>query len=424
MSQVHFFLGEKLNYSLAEVLAQSSSLPAWAPFDPRALAFIGNLSKKLLTHPRIRDYPELAALAHWFRAARLRDMAQRFSQPLDALIRGRGLTFHLAPANVDSVAMYSWLISLLAGNVNWVRLSQKQSDQMDFIVQILRETLADESVCRSVADRVVLFTYEHDDVITQAISAAAMCRVVWGGDATVAAIRAIPLRPTATELCFPDRFSAAAINASTVLSMDEEALSRHAAGFYNDVFWFGQQACSSPRLIVWIGNVADSAQAQQRFWCAVQAQVLRKQPENTAAMHMARLGAAFDMAAQEIAHPVSRKITGDYPLRLNSEQTLQSITKKLHCGNGLFLEQRIDHLTDLTLQLSDREQTLAVLGFERAELLEFVKSLSPRAIDRIVAFGEALTFSPVWDGVDLLVAFTRQIALPPENIEKPTIGGK
>lgn len=412
MSRIQFFLGVESGVGLNDALAVSSAQPAWAPFDQRAINFVGKFSQKLLTHSLIRTFPELAALAHWFRGARLRDLAKRFHQPTDAVVRGRGLVFHLAPANVDSVAMYSWLIALLAGNVNWVRVSQKPSAQFDFILTVLQQTLADEAVDKAVAGRVVLFTYPHDEAITRAISAAAMCRVVWGGDATVAAIRAVPLRPTATELCFPDRFSAAAIRADAVLAMDEPALRSQAAAFYNDAFWFAQQACSSPRMLTWVGNAENCSLAQHRFWSAVQAHVDALQPENTPAMNMGRLGAAFDMAAQELAHPASGQLTGAHPLRLTLEQPLNSSMKELHCGNGLFLEQRLDQLRDLAPQMTDKEQTLAVLGFEGAELLDFVDSLPPRAIDRIVHFGEALSFAPVWDGTDLFTAFTRQISMP------------
>ena len=421
MSPIQFFLGAEPGADLQQTLAHSHAQSAWAPFDPRAVAFVAKFSQKLLTHPRIRAYPELAALAHWFRAARLRELAQACHEPADAVLRGRGLVFHLAPANVDSVAMYSWLIALLAGNVNWVRVSQKPSAQFDFILSVLQHTLTQDDAGRAVAGRVLLFTYPHDDAITRAVSAAAQCRVVWGGDATVAAIRAIPLRPSATELCFPDRFSAAAIRASAVLSLDATALQNQAAAFYNDAFWFGQQACSSPRLLAWVGSAADCAQAQQRFWAAVQAQVARQQPENNAAMHMARLGAAFDMAAQALAHPAPAQTAGAHPLRLTLEQPLHPHMKDLHCGNGLFLEQRLEHLHELAPQLSDKEQTLAVLGFERAELLDFVAALPARAIDRIVPFGQALSFAPVWDGIDLFAAFTRQISLPPapRHIQPP-----
>ncbi len=419
MSQLQFFLGAAPDANLQEALAHSSALPAWPPFDSRAVAFVGKFSQKLLTNPRIREFPELAALAHWFRGARLRDLEQTHPMPIDAVVRGRGLVFHLAPANVDSVAMYSWLIALLAGNVNWVRVSQKPSAQFDFILSVLYQTLADESVGQAIAGRVVLFTYPHDEAVTRVISAAAMCRVVWGGDATVAAIRAIPLRPSAIELCFPDRFSAAAIKARAVLAFDAAALQQQVTAFYNDAFWFAQQACSSPRLLAWVGSANDCTQAQQRFWTAVQAQVVRMQPENTAAMHMDRLGSAFDLAARGLAHPAPGQTSGAHPLRLTLEQPLSPAMKDLHCGNGLFMEQRLSHLRELAHQLSDKEQTLAVLGFNRAELLSLVDCLPQRAIDRIVPFGQALSFAPVWDGVDLFTAFTRQICLPLEAHPTP-----
>jgi hypothetical protein len=412
MSKITFFLGATVNSSLQDALSHSSALPTWKPFDPRAMAFVSKFSQKLLTHPRIREFPELAALAHWFRPGRLRDLAHSRSHPIDTIVRGRGIVFHLAPANVDSVAMYSWLIALLAGNVNWVRVSQKPSVQLNFILAVLQQTLSDEDIGQPIAGRVVLFTYPHDEEVTRLISATAMCRVVWGGDATVAAIRAIPLRSCATELCFPDRFSATAINACKLLSLDEVTLHQQAVAFYNDAFWFGQQACSSPRLLAWIGHPNDCTMAQQRFWAAVQLQVERLQPENTAAMHMDRLGAAFDMAAQALAHPVLQDAIGTHPLRLALEQPLQAAMKDLHCGNGLFLEQCLTRLQELAVQLSDKEQTLTVLGFDRKELMEFVDCLPPRAIDRIVPFGQALSFAPIWDGTDLFTAFTRQISLP------------
>jgi hypothetical protein len=419
MSQIEFFLGAEACADLDGTLAGSSALPAWAPFDPRAVAFVAKFSQKLLTHPDIHDFPELAVLGHWFRAARMRDLARNRYQPADTVVRGRGLVFHLAPANVDSVAMYSWLIALLAGNVNWVRVSQKQSAQFSFVLSVLRQTLSEEDAGRTVSGRIVLLTYPHDEAITRVISAAAMCRIVWGGDNTVNTIRAIPLRPSATEICFPDRFSASAIRAGAILALDDPSLDTHATAFYNDTFWFSQQACSSPRLLTWVGSEADCAVARRRFWAAMQAQVTRLQPENTAAMSMDRLEAAFGLAAHQLAHPAPRQAAGSLPLRLDLEQPLQPTMRELHCGNGLFLEQRLEHLRDLAPQMSDKEQTLSVLGFDRADLLDFVGCLPPRAIDRIVPLGQALSFTPVWDGTDLMTALTRQISLPPEHTHRP-----
>jgi hypothetical protein len=421
MTDIHFLLGEAQGTTLDDALSRASRQPAWKPFDRRAIDFIARFSQKLLTHPSIRAWPELAALGHWFRRARLQELAGSLSAPNDAVLRGRGLAFHLAPANVDSVSMYSWLLALLAGNCNWVRVSQKASAQLDFVIDILREVLG-EDVGAPVRGRIVLLTYAHDDQMTRRISEAAALRVVWGGDATVRAIRAIPLRPTAMEICFPDRFSAAALQAASLLAWDASAWARLAANFYNDAFWFAQQACSSPRLLSWVGSESDCREARARFWQAVEAEVARRQPENSPAMAMARLATAFELAGQAAAHPGDGSELGHFPMRVAIERPLDAGMRDLHCGNGLFLEQRVDHLRQLAEQMTDKEQTLSVAGFSRAELLDFIDALPPRAVDRIVLTGEALTFSPVWDGTALLQLFTRQIALPPDRVAHATGG--
>lgn len=411
MMNVHYFLGQSPNRTLEEVLAYSSELPAWQPFDKRAVDFVARFSQSLLMHPDVKRYPEIAALGHWFRAARMRDIAQLYPvETEDAVIVGRGLAFHLAPANVDSVFMYSWLISLLAGNANIVRVSQKISPQLAFLVDVLHSTLQ-QDVGQAVQGRIVIMTYPHDEEITRAISLQCMVRVVWGGDATVSTIRAVPLRPTATEICFPDRFSAAAIKAESIVTADDDALKILAANFYNDAFWFGQQACSSPRLVNWVGDSALCAVAQARFWEAVRQEVKRRGPEDTPAMSMTRLAAAFEYAASSLAHPSLKEPFVQSPALLELETPVSSEAKALHCGNNLFLEQRLDGLEQLACQLSDKEQTLAVHGFSKAEILLMVNALSARSIDRIVPIGEALGFAPVWDGTDLFVALSRRISI-------------
>lgn len=409
---VDYFLGQSPQRTLDEVLASSAALPAWRPFDKRAVDFVARFSQRLLMHPNVRRYPEIAALGHWFRHARMRDLAKNYpSETDDAAIFGRGLAFHLAPANVDSVFMYSWLISLLAGNANIVRVSQKISPQLTFLIEVLTNTLQEE-VGKAVQGRIVIMTYPHDERITRAISLQCMVRVVWGGDATVATIRAVPLRPTATEICFPDRFSLAAIKAESLVTASDDTLKKLAANFYNDAFWFGQQACSSPRLVSWIGDMAECAVAQARFWEVVRQEVKRRDPVETPASSMARLSAAFEYAASSLAHPSVQDPFIQSPARLELECPVSSEAKALHCGNGLFLEQRLDALEQLAGQLSDKEQTLAYHGFSRAEILLLVNALPARSIDRIVPLGEALGFAPVWDGTDLFVAFSRRIAIP------------
>jgi hypothetical protein len=414
MNKVKYLLGVKDSTALlGDTLKELSDTAAWQPFDIRSVAFVKRFSQRLLTSTDIRLHPELAALGHWFRGVNLQQLLLKYpTDNEDSLVLGRGLAFHVAPSNVDSVFMYSWLLSLLAGNVNLVRVSQKASPAQAFLIDVLSQTLA-EDVGKPIQGRIVLLTYPHDDLITTEISNACHIRVVWGGDETVRKLRSIPLRPTANEICFPDRFSACAIEAEALLKIDEPTLSQVVSGFYNDAFWFAQQACSSPRLVAWVGLPEKIGAARVRFWRAIEQELVRRTPENSEAMSMARVAASFEYAAAALARPEqSAGLLPEQPLRLTLERPLDDAAKSLHCGNGLFLEISLLNLVDLAPELSDKEQTLAVYGFSREHFKKLALSLPPRALDRIASIGEALSFASVWDGQDLITSFSRKLVLP------------
>lgn len=411
-SSIEFLLGASPGENLAKVLQRLTSLSAWQPFDVRVINFVGKLSQRILTSSSIRDFPELAALGHWFRKARLLEMAKLAAETVPGRLRiARGLAFHLAPSNVDSVFMYSWLISLLAGNSNLVRVSQQGGLQQEFLISILREVSQDPEYA-DVTSRFVLLTYPHDARITEQISLACMIRIIWGGDATVRTIRGIPLRPMAVELCFADRFSVAALSAEAILKANEPALRNLIQAFYNDTFWFAQQACSSPRMVAWVGTDVAIKEAMMRFWPALTNEVQARRTENSPAMVMARLGAAFEFAAQGLVGLSNENRLGDFPAKLELNENGLSAVREIHCGNGLFVQMCLHTLADLASSLSDKEQTLSVFGFEDRDYLNLISKLPPRALDRIVPAGTALGFDQIWDGQDLITSFTRIITWP------------
>ena len=55
------------------------------------------------------------------------------------------------------------------------------------------------------------------------------------------------------------------------------------------------------------------------------------------------------------------------------------------------------------------DQTVTHFGFTPAELREFAASAGAAGLDRIVPVGEALDFSPDWDGYSLLRDFVRTV---------------
>jgi hypothetical protein len=82
--------------------------------------------------------------------------------------------------------------------------------------------------------------------------------VIWGGEKTSYPDRAI-------EVVFADRYSLCVINADKLGSCDGIALTRLLSGFYNDTYLMDQNACSSPHLIIWLGERAYLKDSIKKF---------------------------------------------------------------------------------------------------------------------------------------------------------------
>jgi len=374
------------------------------PFHPVVLQFIAALSQRFI---KLRQFPEIVALGYWMRKANIALLQQQWEESSQGrIIKARGTVFHIAPSNVDTIFIYSWLLSLLAGNRNIIRLSSKEQPQQHTLLQVLLAELADP-VYELLAQRNILLTYVHNDHTTEQLSKLCHVRVVWGGDSTVGAVRRIPLAPMASELVFADRFSMSLLQARAINDLEQDKLVQLTGQFYNDAYWFDQLACSSPRLIVWQGTQDEVKQAQLSFWHALEQVHASKQDELQAALQVQKLTTSLWLAASESA-------TGVRNTQAYSSVMLDMVTgdvRERHCGGGFFLETIIGQLQQLAPIIADKDQTLTYFGYNRDELQQLASAIQTRGIDRIVPIGRALDFQEIWDGQSFLRSFTREVVI-------------
>lgn len=374
------------------------------PFGPGQVRFATQLAKALTTSTAIRTFPELVALGFWLRPANLRRTIDAFqTRQGEAIHLPRGLVFHVAPSNVDTIFVYSWLISLLCGNRNIIRLSSRETPQTTALLAILGELLAKDD-WRDIARRTLIVRYGHDAAVSAALSATCDMRVIWGGDDTIRTFRGFALNPRATELAFANKFSMSVFGARAVTEVNDEALGQLATAFHNDVYWFGQMACSSPRMLLWLGSEADTASATRRFWHALQAELDRRGAAIAAPDQMNKEVAANALAIEQ----ASVRIQTPDPRITRVWMPELQVYDELHCGSGLFHEARIESLDAIAPLLSRKIQTVSYFGVPSARWADLLRTAVPAGIDRIVPVGHALDFEPVWDGFDLLSSFLRQ----------------
>jgi hypothetical protein len=386
-------------------LIERNTLP---PFDPLVIDFIDSVSKSVLLDKVMCRMPEMAAVAHWMRKGHLAELCASFKERQGNRVWvARGMVLHFAPSNVDSIFLYSWFLSMLAGNSNVLRLSHRRREEVRLILEKIN-LLMEESRFQPIKAGSLILAYEHDDAITERLSQVCQVRVLWGGDESVRRLRAIPMNPLGMEVVFPSRFSLAMLNATEVSSADESALSRLAENFCNDSYWFDQKACSSPRLVVWIGETSDCNFAKRRFWSRVQEEITRRNIQYPEVVGIDKLVTAYVSAGLGVADSMEANLTGNIS-RVHLAPDATPEFRNLECGGGFFFESEVPDLTSLAGLLSQRDQTLSYFGFRLDEIREFALALPARAVDRIVPIGSALTFSTVWDGADLLATFCREI---------------
>lgn len=378
------------------------------PFGDATIGFCADFSRALFRDEAARRYPELQALAFWMRRSELLRLREEFLEmgTVATTLVPRGLVFHLPPSNVDTIFMYSWISAVLVGNSNIIRLSERAAEPALIICRVLSEMMrsADSSFQRSTA----VVQYPRNDAITAAISGACDVRVIWGGDATVNAIRGIALPPHATELTFPDRSSLAVLNADVYAASAETVRDNLAAAFYNDTFWFDQMGCSSPRVVAWIGVEAECDRASEDFFKRVELQVNARDYRLPPGPRLNKL--TFVSRTILDHNSVTRSFDYGPAITVLELSGIGDIPRE-HCGGGLIYRIRVAALADLAPIIERRDQTLTHFGFEDSEMRGFVRLLNGQGIDRVVPIGQALTFNRFWDGYDLLREFTRTVYL-------------
>jgi hypothetical protein len=380
-----------------------------SPFAGESLDFAQSVSSGLLSGADARRFPELVALGFWLRRSNILRIGDLWrAGAADGLLHlPRGTVFHIAPANVDTIFVYSWFLSLLAGNRNIMRLSTRSSPQVSALERVVREALTLPSHSE-IAQSTVICRYDRSDAVTKRLSAICDTRIIWGGDASVTAIRSIPVKPSANEVAFPNRQGVAIIGARPFIDANSAKRAEVARAFALDSYVFGQAACSSPRVLCWLG-AADAEEAQTLFWPLLRDAVAKIDHGIDPAMLVTKRIAADRLAISGEAATVS----DDDPLMVRLGVQVDVAIDRLRGGDdtagGFFLQTVVDDIEALLGGLTSRTQTLVYWGVDRARLASSMATLIPEGPLRIVPLGSALNFSHHWDGYDLFDILLRKV---------------
>lgn len=377
------------------------------PFDDLVIDFITDVSKNILTNSFYKHYPELISLAFWMRKSHLMKFKNDYyNQKQEKIWIGRGVVLHIAPSNVDTIFIYSLFLSLLVGNSNIVRVSSKENIQVNILINIIND-IFNNNKYENIKNKIYVVSYDHNDEITKTLSLMADVRIIWGGDNTIKHIRTIPIKSTAVELTFADKFSIAIIKSNVIILND--SIDKLIVDFYNDSYWFSQMACSSIRLICWIGSERENNTARIKFWEKLNKYILSNKPLDIKPIDIInKLNAECLLGIDDNVKIL--KSENPYINRIKISE-ISKVKTDYHCGAGLFYEYETDDLNYIFTNINKKIQTVSQYGFKKEDIINQIIKSIPNGIDRIVPIGKSLEFSTVWDGYDLFRSLTREIEI-------------
>ncbi|MBV7316384.1 acyl-CoA reductase [Shewanella sp. NIFS-20-20] len=375
----------------------ATSGEAVSAFASQDIEYCHQLSRRLLSSKDIKQFPDLVALGYWLRRSNIEHLLAPYQQgPYQC--RPLGRVFHSTPANVDSIFVYSSILSLLCGNLNVIRLSSRSGGSSELLVQAML-ALAEEFAPQNARMQLVRCDYDAPELLS--VLKTADARVLWGSDASIVAQRQQPFTPHGRELSFGHKFSICALDAKAVAASQPQTLSKLVYDFIKDNYTFAQQACSSAKAIAWCGSSADITAAHAKFWPELSSQVGQSPTRSASDLYQAEATSQALILADNHIHSYQSQA---HFIRLGAtgltEQQLHQ-----HGGNGVFIELSLNDLSELTPMLTQQHQTLSHWGFEPHRFQCWADA--QLQLDRIVAVGQSLQFDPLWDGQDLIYSFSR-----------------
>lgn len=379
----------------AQTVLDMTKVPPMKPFSDQTVDFLNALSKKLMS--KKHGHSDVTTFAFWCRKAHLLSEKAKYPE-LDSRL-GKGIVFHSTPSNVAVNFAFSFAAGILSGNANIVRLPAKVFEQVDIICNAINELLEEYGELKPY---ICMLKFAPDRDLYDLFSEICDCRVIWGGDNTIAEIRQSQLAPRANEITFADRFSLTIINSDTYLSLENKA--EIAKNFYNDTFLTDQNACTSPRIILWYGSKI--SQAKTMFWNT--AQVVTEKYDLQPIQAVSKLTAFYNAAVNEELHLEPAVNNTISRIKVNK---LTPTLMNYKYNSGFFFEYDVMDFAELRCLFTKPCQTLSYIGFDKNELKQMVMAIRPFGLDRIVPVGKTMDFSLIWDGNDLIRSMSRLVDL-------------
>ena len=393
LSKVTFLIGS------ADEVIHIPEICTKKPFDEEVLIFLNDVSRVLMSDIRSRQYSDVVTFAFWIRKSSTTTLKEQHLRNDGRYRLGKGVAFHIAPSNVPVNFAYSLVAGLLSGNANIVRVPSKEFEQVSIIADAFNEVLCEHEGMRPY---VTLVRYGREQDINDLFSSMADIRVVWGGDSTIKKLRESSLPPRSVEITFADRYSLAVIDSDVYMNTADKE--KTAQDFYNDTYFSDQNACTSPRIVVWMGSRIE--EAKQLFW-EMEYELVNDRYEFQPIQAVNKLTSTY-LSAVALSECRVEEHKDNRIIRIRIPEANASVMDYKD-NSGFFFEYDCKDILEIRKLCDDKRcQTVGYIG-DKEMLMPLIES-GIRGVDRIVPVGKTMAFDLIWDGYNLVSSLTRTVA--------------
>ncbi len=373
-------------------------------FNENVVNFFDELSNFIFKYKQLKRFPDLATFGFFCRKANIKIIKKKYSNFLEDRY-GRGIVLHFTPSNVPLNFAYSLFFGLITGNSNIIRLSKTNYYQTKILIKLINKLLQKKKFF-NLRNKINLIKYDKTEEITKYLCSICDVRLIWGGDNSINEIRKYSLPPNAFDVTFADKFSICIISANNYLKLKN--FNKEAEFFYNDSLFFDQNACTSPKIVLWHGNNKNINLAKKKFWKEFENIVKKKNYKIYENWNYEKFynetNAIINLSIKpkKVDHSVIKKI------QLNKIST--EINKYFSPG-GFFFEYDFKNFSEIKKIFTPKVQTLTYIGFNPLHLKKKLNLNKVNSVDRIVPNGKSSEISLEWDGYDIVFQISKKLTI-------------
>ena len=375
----------KINFKTIKIIKSK-------PFNEKILETFDKISKRILLDKKMIKKKDIFTFGFWCRRKNLEILKKRFCTSNKIL--GIGLVFHVPPANIPVLPLYSLAFGTLTGNSNLIRIPKKNIDYLNQVISIIYE----EFKLNEFHKNNLFISYDRENSISEKISSYSDVRMIWGGDKTIKLFKKFKTKINCKDMMFGDKYSIAILH---LKNKDKNKIKEITKNFYNDTFIVDQNACSSPSIIFWYRTNKD---VKLLFW-----HELNKLVKSKYQMSFALSSKRFEYLNDLLMNYTNISLLRDkknyfFRIKINSNHNIENFKGFA----GIFFEKNLNSLINFNKFLNKKMQTLSFYGLYNNDLIKINKEVSKnKTIDRIVELGRTLEIDFIWDGKNIFKSLTK-----------------